>query len=152
MAWCSRKSQASAELAWINRSDQNWLECQGFSDMPLSKKWRSSKTWVQRGIAWLAMQASHCCLLGSSYTLSKHYVSSHGFSSAKHHMSLHHMTQAEISTLPLWLHMCSHERERHREEILLKHRYFILSKLLQLLTWINLILTFSFCNVLFVLN
>ena len=79
------------------------------------------------------MQASHHCLLGSIYTLQTLRALSWVFFS-KPHMSLHHMTQPEISILPLCQHSCTHERERHRDEILLKHNYFILSKFLLLLT------------------
>lgn len=59
----------------------------------------------QDSVALLAMQAHLFCLLGPTYTLSKHPVSSQAPVKArhhvsllpqKHHISLHHMVQADV--------------------------------------------------------
>jgi hypothetical protein len=76
---------------------QEW-ECQEFSAVPLSKKWRSAKMPDQRRAVQLAMQTSCLCPLSPTYTLSKDQVSSHGSCLSKTSLSLHPMTQLEIST------------------------------------------------------
>lgn len=67
------------------------LECQEtFSAVLLSTKSRSVMTQNQRSVA---MQAAHHCLLGPTFSVSKHHMSSLGSTSANHHM-----TQPEIPT------------------------------------------------------
>jgi hypothetical protein len=55
--------------------------------VPLSMKWRSSRTKDQQCIAKLAMQASHHCPLGVIYTPSKHNVSSMCLASSREPLS-----------------------------------------------------------------
>lgn len=59
MAWSSRNHQASAEWAWISKSNQDQLEHQEmFCAMPLLTKQRSAKTSDQWSIAELAPSLS----------------------------------------------------------------------------------------------
>jgi len=46
--WSSRNHQASTKSAWGLRKEQNQQECQGFSAVPLSMKWRSGNTRIQK--------------------------------------------------------------------------------------------------------
>jgi hypothetical protein len=102
-AWSGSDWQASAQ---VSRSDQDQPDCQVFSSMSCSMKWRSEKMVEQWRDAQLAIQVFHYCLLSLIYTLTKHYICltvcwvlfilfpNTMFASAKHHMSLpeHHST------------------------------------------------------------
>lgn len=96
-----RSLQASAELAQVSRSDQDQPECQEFSAVPLSMKWRSVKMRDQQRVAQLAMQGPGHCLLSPLklsprtpfeshlYILSPNITCpSTGLTSSKHHVSL----------------------------------------------------------------
>jgi hypothetical protein len=111
MAWPSRNSQGSAELAQVNRRIQTSRDTRCSSGCA-SLKLKISKDSRPRSIAELALPArSPCSLLSPIYTPTKHHLSSTG----PHHVK---SVSADI-TLPTGLSM-----QKQQEASAYYHKFY----------------------------